>query len=169
MSASGSSDWEERFSRSKQRLYYFNRRTGESQWEPPTELANSPFGRAEEGKEPTVHASHILIKHAGSRKPFSWRTNSSQTPIPITRTLPEAVQIANELRVQLLKMGPDEFARQASEISDCSSAKKGGDLGHFMRGVMQKPFEDTAFSLQPGELSEPVLTDSGVHLIYRHQ
>lgn len=36
---------------------------------------------------------------------------------------------------------PKEFARIASTESDCSSAKKGGDLGWFGRGQMQKPFE----------------------------
>ena len=51
--------------------------------------------------------------------------------------------------------------------SDCSSARKGGDLGFFGRGEMQKAFEDAAFALQPGQLSGPVETESGVHLIQR--
>jgi NIMA-interacting peptidyl-prolyl cis-trans isomerase 1 len=55
----------------------------------------------------------------------------------------------------------------ATNYSDCSSAKRGGDLGYFERGQMQKPFEDTTFGLQIGELSKPVWTDSGVHLILR--
>ena len=55
----------------------------------------------------------------------------------------------------------------AMKYSDCSSAKRGGDLGPFKRNMMQKPFEDAAFALKVGELSDPVFTDSGVHLIYR--
>ena len=55
----------------------------------------------------------------------------------------------------------------AEHNSDCSSAKRGGDLGSFGRGSMQKPFEDAAFKLKVGELSEPVFTDSGVHIILR--
>ena len=40
------------------------------------------------------------------------------------------------------------FESLASEFSDCSSAKKGGDLGMFGPGQMQKPFEDATFGLQ---------------------
>lgn len=46
-------------------------------------------------------------------------------------------------------------------------AASGGDLGEFERGKMQKPFEEAAFALQPGEMSGVVDTDSGVHLILR--
>lgn len=63
--------------------------------------------------------------------------------------------------------GEASFAELASKYSDCSSAKKGGDLGSFPRGAMQKPFEDAAFNLKIGELSEPVWTDSGVHIVLR--
>ena len=58
----------------------------------------------------------------------------------------------------------DEIARS---VSECRSAAKGGDLGSFSRGQMQKPFEDATFALGVGELSQPVVTDSGVHLIVR--
>ncbi|CAJ0831941.1 17726_t:CDS:2 [Entrophospora sp. SA101] len=51
--------------------------------------------------------------------------------------------------------------------SDCSSAKRNGDLGFFGRGQMQPSFEDAAFKLEVGELSGPVWSDSGVHLIQR--
>lgn len=63
--------------------------------------------------------------------------------------------------------GKAQFADLAQKYSDCSSAKRGGDLGPFGRGAMQKPFEEAAFALKVGELSEPVFTDSGVHIILR--
>ncbi|VDN37445.1 unnamed protein product [Gongylonema pulchrum] len=55
----------------------------------------------------------------------------------------------------------------AKEFSDCSSAKRGGDLGFIKRRQMQKAFEDAAFSLEVGQLSDIVDTESGLHLIYR--
>jgi len=59
------------------------------------------------------------------------------------------------------------FEELAKQFSDCSSAKQGGDLGPFGRGQMQKPFEEATFALAVGELSQPVFTDSGVHIIKR--
>lgn len=63
--------------------------------------------------------------------------------------------------------GKATFAELASKYSDCSSAKRGGDLGPFSRGAMQKPFEQAAFALKVGEMSSPVHTDSGIHIIQR--
>ena len=60
-----------------------------------------------------------------------------------------------------------EFAEFASQYSDCSSHTNGGDLGWFGRDQMQKPFEDATFTLQVGQMSDVVSTDSGVHLILR--
>lgn len=59
------------------------------------------------------------------------------------------------------------FEDLAKEYSDCSSAKRDGDLGMFKRGQMQKPFEEAAFALKIGQLSQIVDTDSGVHIILR--
>jgi len=67
----------------------------------------------------------------------------------------------------MIVSGESTFEELASQFSDCSSAKRGGDLGPFGRGAMQKPFEDASYALQVGEMSEPVWTDSGVHIIKR--
>ncbi len=57
------------------------------------------------------------------------------------------------------------FSKVASEKSECSSKKKGGDLGYFGRGKMHGDFEKAAFSLGIGEMSEIVKTSFGYHLI----
>lgn len=74
--------------------------------------------------------------------------------------------IFTDYRDQIVS-GKASFAELASKFSDCSSAKKGGDLGPFPRGAMQPSFEEAAFSLKVGELSEPVRSNSGVHIILR--
>ena len=71
---------------------------------------------------------------------------------------------AKALRQQLVD-GAD-FAELAQQHStDTGSAARGGDLGWFGRGVMVEPFEKAAFALEVGEISEPVETSFGYHLI----
>ena len=60
----------------------------------------------------------------------------------------------------------DDFAAVARDVSqDPGSARTGGDLGFFTAGRMVAPFSDAAFALEPGEVSEPVETQFGWHVI----
>ncbi|NXL14111.1 PIN1 isomerase, partial [Setophaga kirtlandii] len=151
--------WEKRMSRSSGRVYYFNHLTNASQWERP-----SGGARAEPGR---VRCSHLLVKHNQSRRPSSWRQER------ITRSKEEALELINGewglpgSYIQKIKSGEEDFESLASQFSDCSSAKAGGDLGAFGRGQMQKPFEDASFALRAGEMSGPVFTESGIHIILR--
>nr|ACO10471.1 Peptidyl-prolyl cis-trans isomerase NIMA-interacting 1 [Caligus rogercresseyi] len=106
------SGWEERVSRSTGQKYYVNQFTKESRWEVPTEPAD-----AEE-----VQASHLLVKHRDSRRPSSWREEN------ITRSKEEALSILNGY-AEKIKSGAETLESLASTYSDCSSAKRGGDLG----------------------------------------
>lgn len=66
-----------------------------------------------------------------------------------------------------LKKG-EKFADLAKELSlDTGCGKRGGDLGYFGRGRMVKPFETAAFALSVGQISEPVKTEFGYHVIKR--
>ncbi len=76
----------------------------------------------------------------------------------------EAFKKAGELRAKL--MAGQDFGKAAEAYSEDPSAKgKGGDLGWFAPGQMVKPFTDAAAALKPGEISQPVKTQFGVHLI----
>ncbi len=84
-----------------------------------------------------VKASHILVK-----------------------TEDEALKLKEEI-----SNGKD-FAQAAKEVSLCPSKQNGGDLGYFTKNQMVKEFEDAAFSMEIGEVSNPVKTQFGYHLIY---
>jgi parvulin-like peptidyl-prolyl isomerase len=73
----------------------------------------------------------------------------------------QAIKVQEEL-----KAGAD-FRELARKYSTCPSGKRGGDLGQFGRGQMVKEFEVVAFALKPGQVSEPVKTKFGYHLIKR--
>jgi peptidyl-prolyl cis-trans isomerase C len=57
------------------------------------------------------------------------------------------------------------FEAMAKKYSKCPSGQDGGDLGYFKRGQMVKSFEDSAFTLPVGKVSDPVKTQFGWHLI----
>jgi NIMA-interacting peptidyl-prolyl cis-trans isomerase 1 len=114
-------------------------------------------GAAAEGK---IRAAHLLVKHKDSRRPSSWREPN------ITRSKEEAIDMLKGYEDQI-QSGQKSLGDLAVSESDCSSARKRGDLGFFGKGQMQKEFEDAAFALQPGEMSGIVETASGVHLIQR--
>jgi len=60
------------------------------------------------------------------------------------------------------------FEKLAQDFSHCPSGKDGGDLGEFSKGMMVKPFEEAVLKLKAGEVSEPVKTQFGYHLILRY-
>lgn len=99
-------------------------------------------------EEETVSASHILI---GFEEGDDDEVKAEKYK--------KAGEILNELQE-----GAD-FGKLASEHSTCPSAKRGGSLGSFGRNRMVKPFEEVAFSLEPGELSDVVETRFGYHII----
>ena len=62
--------------------------------------------------------------------------------------------------------GGADFAKLAAELSlESATGAKGGDLGWVPRGVMTKPFEDAIFALAAGQISEPIETPYGVHVV----
>ena len=163
-----------RHSNSKNLPYYFNSKTRESRWDPPegtdTEILKTHMAQnhssantrtdgasAPEGK---IRAAHLLVKHKDSRRPSSWREQN------ITRSVDEARDIIRGHEEQI-RSGQTTLGDLAVSESDCSSARKRGDLGFFGRKEMQREFEEAAFALKPGEMSGVVETASGVHLIER--
>lgn len=97
-----------------------------------------------------VKASHILVD---TRK---MKTDAE---------LAQAKEKISKARAEVVDAKKD-FAEVAKQYSDCPSKEKGGDLGFFKRkGQMVEPFADAAFSLKVGDVSEPITTNFGYHII----
>mmetsp|Transcript_26284 Transcript_26284/g.60943 ORF Transcript_26284/g.60943 Transcript_26284/m.60943 type:complete len:394 (+) Transcript_26284:111-1292(+) len=110
-----------------------------------------------------VTVLQILRKHRNCKKASSWRQEV------VTCTKEEAAEQLRILRAQVIE-SPDKqskFEELASESSDCKSARKGGRLDPFERGMMNKTFEEVAFALKVGGLSEVFSTKQGEHLLLR--
>jgi peptidyl-prolyl cis-trans isomerase D len=96
----------------------------------------------------TVEARHILVKVAPD-------------------AAPEAAEKAREKIADVLKLAREgqDFAALAKQYSEDGTREQGGALGAFRKEAMIQPFADVAFALKPGEISEPVRTRFGWHLI----
>jgi peptidyl-prolyl cis-trans isomerase C len=99
-------------------------------------------------EEEQVHARHILIK------------------------VPQGASAADEEKLKkkaddVLKRAKkgEDFAALAKQFSEDGSRESGGDLGFFARGRMVGPFEEAAFALKPGQISDLVRTQFGYHII----
>lgn len=103
-----------------------------------------------------ISASHILISYQGA----------TRADAKITRTKEEAKTRAGEALAKARAEGAD-FVALAKEYSDGPSGPNGGDLGAFGKGAMAQPFEEAAFKLKVGEISDVVETDFGFHVIKR--
>jgi peptidyl-prolyl cis-trans isomerase D len=105
--------------------------------------------RAEYDQPAEVRASHLLIR---------FEANAS-----------DEQKLAAKLKAENLRSeavrGGDFAALARKHSEDPGSAAQGGDLGFFKAGMMVKPFEDAAFGLKVGDLSQPVETPFGYHLI----
>lgn len=114
-----------------------------------------------------VRVLHILKKHVGSRRPSSWRcAKITISEEEAKAELEELISILDEVKGDPKELRAT-FEELAKTESDCSSAKRGGDLGFFGRKKMQPPFENASFALGIGDMSGIVTTSSGVHVILR--
>ena len=128
--------WKVKYSKTHNHPYYFNEITGVTQWDPPTNSSAFPPSSSSKSSSSSrkIHVYHLLLKHSNSRRPASWRQSN------ITCSESEALEETLSIRSEIYSsdLGVFEALKlKARERSDCSSAKKGGDLGYFGPGEMQ--------------------------------
>ena len=99
-------------------------------------------------EEEQVRARHILVR----------------VPQEVSPTDDAKLKGRADAALKRAKQGED-FAALAKELSDDGSKENGGDLGFFPRGRMVAAFEEAAFALQPGQMSDIVRTQFGYHII----
>lgn len=109
--------------------------------------------RAQQAQPEKAQASHILIK-----------TGDGKTDDAAKKEIDALHAQLKALKGDALKT---KFAELAKEKSDCPSKSKGGDLGEFGHGQMVSEFDKATFALKDGELSEPVKTQFGWHIILK--
>ena len=117
--------------------------------------AQAPATEAQPPRKLWLAASHILIQYAGA----------PQAGPGVTRTKEEARMLAGELATRAV--AGEDFAELAREHSDGPSAPKGGSLGDFPGSRMLPAFTEACAMLAVGEISEPVETHFGYHVIRR--
>jgi peptidyl-prolyl cis-trans isomerase C len=100
-------------------------------------------------QEEAVRARHILIKVAPDASPENDQKAKERAQTVLTKA----------------KKGEDFSKLAAQNSEDPTNKDNGGDLGYFGRGRMVKPFEDAAFGLKAGQISDPVRSQFGYHII----
>jgi len=122
----------------------------------PTEDALREYYKENQEEFVMISARHILIRFTGSIMP--------RLPTRVDITEEEALARSKVLRERLTQ-GEDFATVAKSESDDIATRTRGGELGMFGRGRIDPEFERVAFSLTKGELSNPVRTSYGFHLI----
>ncbi len=105
-----------------------------------------------------------LHKDSLAVKPVTWNIGMILRQIEPSEATDKAQLNAIKAIQERLRSG-ENFEDVARTDSQCPSAAQGGDLGFFTKGMMVKPFEDAAFALKVGEISDIVKTQYGYHLI----
>ena len=131
------------------------------------EYMGVPFEDVKDSWEPTdADVQKYYAEHPGDFQ----KTAEAQAQVATWRRTASAAdyeevrQLATEVKAEIVS-GKRTFADAAAVYSEDGSAQNGGDLGTFDRNRMVGPFSDAAFSLPVGQVSDPVQTPFGFHLI----
>jgi len=132
------------------RCYYYNQLTGESTWFSPSTSENKKI----------ICLFQIIIKYYGCINCVNRYGDK------IRRSRDEAVKLIRNIR-EKLSSNPDSFLTLAEKHTDYGESNPPGCLGWLKKGTLPKFFEERAFRLKNGEISDYFETDLGFHIIMR--
>lgn len=142
-----------------------------------TQKLQEEIGEEVSTTETQVRARHILLRPVTPTPEPTAVPEGQPTPVPTATPAPgaptppplrsreETLAEIQELRSRIVDDGEDFFDIAATYSEDTSNASLGGDLGWFGEGAMVPAFEEAAFSLPVNEISEPISTTFGYHLL----
>jgi peptidyl-prolyl cis-trans isomerase NIMA-interacting 1 len=125
----------------------------------PATTASAPPHKPPHEPPTQVAAQHVLVPYKGAEK----------CPKGVTRSKAEAKTRAENVSKKAKEKGADFSALVAEFSEDPAAKERQGSLGKFAREKMAKPFSDAAFALEVDEISDPVETPFGFHVIKRNQ
>lgn len=133
------------------RCYYYNPETQESSWLRPIPY---PGEKKWNSKPPIIYVLHILVKYSDVDSSFK-------------RTKKEADEEIRKIQWELINE-PTSFEEMAKQRSDDEETReRGGVIGWIKHNQMSFEFDKWAWKLRPGEMSPPIETKNGYHLILR--
>ncbi|EDW92699.1 uncharacterized protein LOC6532214 [Drosophila yakuba] len=153
--------WEERIAPSTKESYFYDTITGKVHFTlPPSDDPESERDSSNRSPRCTFRCSHILVKHVESDRCSSYRQ-----PV-VKRTRQEALNKILQASY-LVESGESEFASLARTMSDCCSARHGGDLGPLRLAQTSFSFEENILRLNTPEVSDIFQTNAGYHILWR--
>jgi len=130
------------------------------------------FDQAAVEKAVTVSDAEVLDAYNKSKARFSTpeKRSASHILITVAKDAPAAADSAAKAKADAIaaevRKNPNEFAKIAkAQSQDPGSAELGGDLGNIEKGVFAKPVEDAIYGLKEGEISNPVKSEFGYHIV----
>lgn len=136
-------------------------------------LVNKVTASRYEQKKKALSAREINLFYEKNRKLFAQRESAriGHILLKVPDDARDAAWEAAKKRLLKIRGMREDFRSLAKKYSGCASAKLGGDLGFYFRGQLYPALDTAAFSLKVGEISEPVESRDGIHLIklYEHR
>ena len=130
-------------------------------------LVNKMAATRYEGRKKTLSPQEIRSFYKENQQLFAQpeSVNIGHILIKVDREAGDKAWDAAKRKLERMRKSKKDFRELAQEHSQCASAKDGGDLGFFARGQLYRPLENAAVKLKPNEVSKPVESEDGVHLI----